>query len=94
MKGEVKRFVEEWNDFIITLILLRENGNGLKKIREESRIKLDEFPEEAQKALARVNFRSNFVIGIVLFIEYIKKFSSFEDCLIKIEKKEKEVDDG
>jgi len=94
MKEEVRKFVNEWNDFIMTLVLLKEHWNELKKIREESNLKLDEFPDEVQKSLARVNFRSRFTIGIVLFIEYIKRYSSFGDCLVKIEKEKEEVDDG
>lgn len=92
-KKGVKEFVGSWNKFITDLIVLERSWKIMTKFKEKYEISLEDLPDESQKALSRVNFRSRFTVGVVRFIEFIERFGNFEDCLIKVVKK-KEVDNG
>lgn len=92
-KEEVGNFINEWNMLIKAIIRAKKRWERLKKIREQPGFNVEHFPDNCQKVLARANFRSRFIVGIIRFLEYIERFSSFEECLIKVKKKKKEVED-
>ena len=100
MKGKkgVELFVNSWNKFVETLIELERLWKLLTKLKGKYEISIEDFPDESQKVLSRVNFRSRFTVGIVRFVEFIERYGAFEECLIKKMKnekeKEKEVTDG
>jgi len=92
-KEEVNKFINEWNMLIKALKRAKKHWRMLKEIRGQNGFSAEAFPDECQKVLGRANFRSRFVVGIVRFLEYVERFSSLDECLIKI-KKVKEVEDG
>lgn len=97
MKEGVERFVNSWNEFVKTLLELERLWRILIKFKVKYKIDLEDLPDECQKVLSKVNFRSRFTVGIVRFVEFIERFSTFEECFItlkKEEKGEKEVDNG
>lgn len=99
-KKGVELFANQWNEFIKTLIKLEQLWRLLTKIKGKYEISIENFSDEDQKVLSRVNFRSRFTVGVVRFIEFIERYGSFENCFIKKEKNErknkgeKEVSDG
>jgi len=97
MKKGVEKFVNIWNQFTKTLIELERLWKVMVRLKAKYEINLESLPDESQKVLSRVNFRSRFTVGIVRFIEFIERYSSFEDCFINLKKKEKgekEVENG
>lgn len=92
-KKGVEEFVDSWNKFITDLIVIERSWKVMTKLKEKYEISLEDLPDESQKALSKVNFRSRFTVGVVRFIEFIERFGNFKDCLIKIIK-EKEVENG
>ena len=98
MKGKkgVELFVNNWNDFVKTLVELEKLWKLLVKLKGKYEISIEDFSDESQKVLSRINFRSRFPVGVVRFIEFIERFGLLEDCFIeRIKKKEtEEVENG
>jgi len=92
MTDKVDEFIDEWNGFLKGVAMAEDHWFKMKKLRETYLLRPDKFPERCQKIFSRVSFRSRFTVGIIRFLEYLEKYTTINECFIKVEKKE--VDDG
>jgi len=88
-KKEVDKFINEWNMFIEAVKKAKKCWERLRAIRHYDGFSAEAFPDDCQKVLARANFRSRFVVGVIRFLEYVERFSSLEACLIEKKNDEK-----
>ena len=91
VKG-VDNFLLTWNALIKNLIEVEKCWKTLMKMKEKYDLTLNCFPDESQKILSKVNFRSRFVLGITSFITFISTSGSLSDCIIQRRKEKKEAE--